>query len=359
LAVHAGWLALLYVACFFVWLWLPHRVRTWQVNTALALAASAGLAWAGRNPLWVPLASNLLYGVAVFSGNRSGPRLWPAVVGAALLLARILMIPPAGATPWSNLVTLLAIYIGAYGFYLRRQSQLLEKQRAEELREAYAALQAAHQQLVETTAEMAESRGREERLKIAADIHDGVGHHLTSLIIGLEALEVILPEDVETAKRRLPLLVGTARQALVEVREAVHARRASDADYGRDDVDQLLKSAASDGQWESDVQWTANPDEWNTATRMTVFRVLQESLTNVLRHAQARHVAVAIRELDDAVQVEIVNDGADDRPTRPGFGLNQMRQRCEAIGGTLNWSLGPGRRFTVTAVLPRQTGVPS
>lgn len=222
----------------------------------------------------------------------------------------------------------------------------------QELKAAYDELQATHRQLVETTHEVVGARAREERLQIAADIHDGVGHRLTSLIIGLESMEMMLPDDIDAAEQRLPALVTTARQALLEVRQAVHASQADDGEVDQDAFDQLMEAAARDGAWKLDVHWHADPAHWPPALRITLFRVLQESLTNTLRHAQATHVAVRIAAGDGEVALEVSDDGCLLGEVSPGFGLNHMQKRCQALGGMPTWSARAPHGFSVFARLP-------
>ncbi len=247
LAIHAGWFGAAWVLYYLIWLWLPTRIRTWPVNLLLGMVAALGLALASTLLHSSALTQNLLYPDAVFLAVQPGPGVWLWISGASLLAAGAFMTPNS-ATMFSHLLTLSTLFAVAYLLHLRRRARELDRQRTEELRLAYKSLQSTHQQLVDATAAIAEARAREERLRIAADIHDGVGHRLTSLIVGLESLELMLDDDLEAARTRVPTLLTTARQALGEVREAVHARETSGDDWDRRTFDALVQAAAVDGQ---------------------------------------------------------------------------------------------------------------
>ncbi len=351
LALRSNWLGVPYVAFFVGWLWLPPRFRTWRNSLMLGGLAALGLVLAARLPGTQPLAVVLLYPCAVFLASRapSGPSAWIGLAGLAA--SSILISPHLTAHLGGNLVVLGGVYIGTYGAKLRREARQLDRERVKELENAYAELQSTHQKLIETTAQVAESRAREERLQLAADIHDGVGHRLTSLIIGLEAVELMLPHDVNRAEERLPALVTTARQSLFEVRQAVHAREQG-KDLGMDAFQALVNDAATEGQWDPSVNWSGNPEHWPATVRLTLFRVLQESLTNILRYAKARHVTVDVVENETTVTMRIADDGALRQAPVGGFGLNHLKSRCRTLGGSFTWTAAKPHGLIITAQIP-------
>lgn len=346
------WLSMAYLIFYLVWLWLPWRFHTWRNDIILAAIAVSGLLIASRNPAWHSVTIMMLYPCAGLLARQVVPGVVPWITVLALMAVRYVLAPGDTVNSLANVVAVGGVYAGFYAGRVRREARELDRRRVQELKAAYDELQATHQQLVETTQEVMEARAREERLQIAADIHDGVGHRLTSLIIGLESMEMMLPDDVDAAEQRLPALVTTARQALLEVRQAVHASQADDGEVDQDAFDQLMQAAARDGAWKLDVHWHADPAQWPPALRITLFRVLQESLTNTLRHAQATHVDVRIAAGDGEVALEVSDDGCLLGEVSPGFGLNHMQKRCQALGGMLTWSARTPHGFTVCARLP-------
>lgn len=356
-AVHAAWLGIAYLVYYLLWLWLPAQVRTWPVNLILGALALAGLAAASRHVELIALTSSLVYPTAVFLASTTAPTAWVWLSAILLLSARAFIAWPEPSTIFNSLLNAGAIFAATYLFRLRNRARELDRQRTEELHQAYQSLRTAHQQLVEATAAMAEARAREERLRIAADIHDGVGHHLTSLIVGLESLELMLNDDWKAAQQYMPTLLATARVALAEVREAVHARESEDMALGREDFETLVTDTASGGHLTADMHWDANPDTWAAMVRIALYRILQESLTNVLRHARkASRVKVTVEDRDGRIQLTITDDGTMPEPIIPGFGLRHMQTRCEALGGSLHWKTEKPAGFTVTAVIPLEGG---
>lgn len=354
-AAHGPWLGVAYILFFIFWLWIPIRFRTWRNDLILAGIAVAGLTLAALNPEWRSLAEVLIFPIPGFLAHTAPtapptPWAWLSVLGLAV--ARVAMTPHVTVNITGPVVTLGGIFFGVYGSRIRREARELDRQRMVELEAAYGELQATHQQLVETTQAAAEARAREERLQIAADIHDGVGHRLTSLIIGLESMEMMLPRDMKAAQERFPDLLTTARQALSEVRQAVHASQEADEQFNQDAFLQLVDDAGRDGQWETAVCWQGDPVRWPAPIRITLFRVPQESLTNILRHAQANRVEIEVLEHANAVTLHVEDDGVLAGGLAPGFGLNQMQNRCLALGGTLTWEPRSPHGLVVTANIP-------
>lgn len=352
LAAHDPWLGIAYTLYFILWIWIPTRLRIWRNDLILAGIAAGGLIVVAANPEGRLMAEGMVFPIAVFLARKVPPTPWTWLSILGLAAVRTAMTPHVTMNTGGQLVTLGGIFFGVYGARIRGEARALDRQRVAELEAAYAELQSTHQQLVETTREVAEARAREERLQIATDIHDGVGHRLTSLIIGLESIEVMLPQDLEAAQDRLPDLVTTARQALSEVRQAVHATQESGDGFNQDAFRQLVDDAARDGQWETEVRWRGNPVRWPASLRITLFRVLQESLTNILRHAQAKRVKIEVLEYANAVMLRVEDDGVLADGLAPGFGLNQMENRCRALGGALTWAPRSPHGLVVTAHLP-------
>lgn len=354
-----GWLWRSYDAVFIGWVWLPLRYRNWRPTLILIFVCMAALIAASTEFSVTPIVPWIAMICAVFLASCAPPLFWGALSLVGLAVTELLFVPLG---PHQNVVadlmTLGGVYFGVLGARVRRESRRLDQARLVELEGAYRALSEAHQQLKETTAQVAESRAQEERLRIAADIHDGVGHRLTSLIIGLESIDVMLPDDVQTAKSHVPDLVTTARQALNDVREAVHASHTESGTFSRDTFDALVERAAHGAGWQAHIRWMAEPDNWPTSVRIALFRVVQEALTNILRHTRAHHVRLDFEDRPDAVTVRIQDDGELTSPLTPGFGLAQMRHRCQVLGGALTWDPHPPHGLTLQAVIPLEVKKP-
>lgn len=228
------------------------------------------------------------------------------------------------------------------------------------LRHAYLdAVQARAEHAERTREEEARLRVTEERMRIARDLHDVVAHHVSVMGIQAGAARRVLDSDPEKARDSLQTVEQTARTAIKELRGLLGVLRAdAEPDLrvnpGLDDLQELLDNARAAGlQVEHGVY--GDPREVSPAVALSAYRVVQEALTNVVKHADAERVDVRMRFLDSALELEISDDGRG-RPTAqsPGFGLVGMRERLAVHGGSLE--TGPRRDagYLVRASLPTE-----
>ncbi|SDP36007.1 Signal transduction histidine kinase [Lentzea jiangxiensis] len=196
-----------------------------------------------------------------------------------------------------------------------------------------------------------------ERMRIARDLHDVVAHHVSVMGIQAGAARRVLDSDPALARDALQTVEQTARTAISELRGLLGVLRADaepdlKAAPGLDDLPELLENARATGLDVSHGVYGA-PREVPSGVALSAYRVVQEALTNVVKHADAKHVDVRMRFLDSALEVEITDDGRG-RPsqTGPGFGLVGMRERLAVHGGSLE--AGPRREagYLVRASLP-------
>jgi signal transduction histidine kinase len=194
----------------------------------------------------------------------------------------------------------------------------------------------------------------EERTRLAREIHDGIGHQLTSLIIQLQALEIMLPDNPKEASELVSQLLPIARRAMAEVRLAV--REWSDDEMGLGLI--ALKGLVSQTQARSELHISFIQDseitEWPVDTSIVLYRILQESLTNILRHSCAKSVTVYIREKEDKIVLVVSDDGqyTGEIPLIPGFGLKGLMERCQKHGGSCSISPEKPHGLRIEAILP-------
>ncbi|WP_434445109.1 sensor histidine kinase [Lentzea sp. E54] len=196
-----------------------------------------------------------------------------------------------------------------------------------------------------------------ERMRIARDLHDVVAHHVSVMGIQAGAARRVLDSDPALARDALQTVEQTARTAISELRGLLGVLRAdADTDLkaapGLDDLPELLENARAAGLEVSHGVYGA-PREVPSGVALSAYRVVQEALTNVVKHADAQHVDVRMRFLDSALELEIADDGRG-RPatTGTGFGLVGMRERLAVHGGSLQ--AGPRRDagYLIRASLP-------
>jgi signal transduction histidine kinase len=205
--------------------------------------------------------------------------------------------------------------------------------------------------------ERARAAAAQEQLHMAQDLHDGVGHGLAVIAmqagVGLHVLE------------RDPAAARTALEAIRDsARESLDALRSELAELAGDPVPRRPRRGASDlkdlvdrvGATGTAVTVTGSPGQLPEEVDPLVYAVVQESLTNVLRHASATRASVRFDRNDRRVAVTVEDDGraADGRTDNPleGMGLRGMRTRVEAAGGTFSAGRRPAGGFAVRAELP-------
>ena len=197
-----------------------------------------------------------------------------------------------------------------------------------------------------------------ERRRIAAELHDLVGHSLTVVLLFLTGARRRVRDDPSNAEEALREAEEIGRRSLADIRRSVAALRegGGSADLqplaGLCDVPGLVDQARSAG---SDVglQFSGPLDQVEALTGLAVYRVVQESLANATKHAPGSAVRVRIDVDEKAVGVEVVDRGGSlGASSEGGVGLIGMRERVEALGGRLAAGPQPGG-WRVEAVLPR------
>jgi signal transduction histidine kinase len=201
----------------------------------------------------------------------------------------------------------------------------------------------------------------EERLRVARELHDVIGHTLTVVVLQAGAARRNWVTDPVRAKRALASLGTVAREGLSELLASLDTvgGSAASAPSGLmfQDVEALIEQARSAGVRVAFVP-EAIPPIVNPRLELTTYRVVQEALTNVMKHAPKSQAQVRIRLTTGSLHVEIVNSGPlRSRPrsaTRLGHGLSGMAQRVEANGGELRWGRDSSGGFAVRARLPTE-----
>jgi signal transduction histidine kinase len=197
----------------------------------------------------------------------------------------------------------------------------------------------------------------EERLRMAQDLHDGVGHGLAVIAMQAGAALHVLDQDPAKARENLEAIRATSKESLDALRAELAqmsgdpgARRPAP---GLDQLDGLLDRVRSGGLV---VECTGSVSGIGEAVSRTAYAVVQEALTNVLRHAQATHARVSFERRGERLLLTIADDGHGGPPTgqNEGMGISGMRSRIEAAGGTL--TVGPGAGgWRVRAILPDES----
>ena len=219
-----------------------------------------------------------------------------------------------------------------------------------------------------TRDEEARRRVGEERLRIARDVHDVVAHAMVAINVQAGVGAHLLDRDPEQARRTLQDIEKVSGEALSDLRSTLGMLRedATENDgapvrpaQGLRELDELGESLRTAGI-EVDLDVDPATATLPASVTSTGYRIVQEALTNVVRHAGGSHARVRVTRGDDALVIEVDDDGGDAgrrrAPPGAGQGVRGMRERAQAAGGTLEAGPQAGGGWRVVATLP--TGAP-
>ncbi|MFG1672734.1 sensor histidine kinase [Micromonospora sp. NPDC049282] len=317
--------------------------RRWPLPT-LAVAAAATTAYLMLGQPYGPIL--LSFFVAVYTVAAHRPVRTAAVAGAAVLAALVLYVlvgvrppGPVGLMP----VAAWVVVPFAVGVTVRLSREAAARSRTDEARRLADA----------------------ERLRVAREVHDVVGHGLAAIHLQAEVALHLLARRPEQAEAALTAISRTSKEALDELRVTLTVvRRAGGGDEAGTDerapapgLDQLphLRERLAGAGVPVTVETTGEPRPLPVAVDLAAYRVAQEALTNVLRHAGPATAAVRVGYASGEVTVEVTDTGRGRPATSDrsaGSGLAGMRERVTALGGTFDAGPAESGGFRVHATLP-------
>jgi signal transduction histidine kinase len=327
----------------------------WRRRNPLAVAAAVAtadvieVALVGSHDSIVFLAAFLLVPYSLAAHERSAARIAAGL--AALVCAggvsQAAQSSPGSARGWlSTVAGDLALIVVPFlvGLALRQQ-----RLRAD-------ALEQLAVQLEREREERARTAVAEERTRIARELHDEIAHAMSVIAVQADAAEGALARDPALVERPLLAIRETARGALADMRRVLGALRTGEQaqlapDFGLARLGSLLEQTRATGL-EVDVRIEGEPVPLPPSLDLAAYRVLQEGLTNVRKHAAAGRVEVVLRYGRDAVGVEVSDDG-DGAGTGGGSGrgLAGIRERVALLGG--EFVAGPRPQgFALRVTLP-------
>jgi signal transduction histidine kinase len=296
------------------------------------------------------------------------PRIGFRWVGLFTVVMAVLMI---GGYGWGMGLPLVLINAVAYFFVASYVAVIhwLETARREaetarqESQTLLAELQEAHRELQVYAAQVEELAAAQERNRLARELHDSVTQTIFSMTLTAEAARILLERDPTKAGAQIDRLLELAQSALAEMRSLIaHLRPKTVAEAGlipalrqhvaeRGSQDGLTVALNLEGYADEDTRLSPETEE-------ALFRIVQEALNNVVRHAQTDRAEVTLRLGDEAVSLLVEDPGVGFDPTHVSssashLGLTSMRERVRALGGTLEIESqsGAGTRIKVEAPL--------
>jgi signal transduction histidine kinase len=297
--------------------------------TSLPLAIAL-ISYASRCPLRESLAAAMVALAASFLGAwLRGTELTLASAGSHLFAVAAM--------------TAIGLFIGARRAY------------SEQLRERARGIERERELLAERAVD-------EERVRIARELHDAIAHHVSLLVVQAGAIRESLPLDSEP-RQVAESMASTGRQALEEMRSMLGVLRTSGHGVtverapqpGVADLPRLVEQTRL-ARLDTELRIDGPERPLPVGIDLSAYRIVQESLTNVIKHAGAAHATVLVRYLPEALELEVTDDGRGDVngavASTPGHGIVGMRERIALYGGDLH--VGPAAEggWRVKAVLP-------
>ncbi|MDQ0060520.1 helix-turn-helix transcriptional regulator [Paenibacillus harenae] len=194
----------------------------------------------------------------------------------------------------------------------------------------------------------------EERNRLSREMHDTIGHMLTSLIMGMESLRGSMVPGTE--KSKLDTLLSLTRAGFEDIRRHIHDIQTDQTDLPLPALlDDIARAFEQQTGVKIELEQSGDSIPVSRQGRFTFMRCLQETLTNSVRHGQADHIAVTLRFEKDRIALQIRDNGKGCEVLQPGFGLTGMRDRLEALKGSLQLQSDPRNGTIVTCFLPYQS----
>lgn len=345
-----------------------HRLGRWFVPLTLVIGVVPLLVgyywWPAENPLQSPFTMFFFVTVLLIAWEYQYRYVFAYVFG--LTVYQALVSPWPTHVPWTvpvgwlvlqGVMMLLAAYVTATLVSVQRQQRSA-------LAQAYEQQAAANEQLQQYATTLEELSISRERNRLARELHDTLAHSLSALTVQLEAVTVLWSSHPERARRLLDQASETARTGLAEARRALQALRASPLqDLGLIlAVRELAEAAAKRSGAQLEL---ALPDRLDRCPSPTVeqgvYRIAQETLENVIRHAGAHMIRVRLEQTGAEMTLTVEDDGqgvdletlqipgtdTDDR-----FGILGMQERAALIGGQLEISSQAGQGTSVRLTAP-------
>lgn len=290
-----------------------------------------------------PILSIISAGLVCFAWSR----IWVAVT---LVVQSVALLAILVAGDWDWVWPLVYVVMMVFAA-LMVETALREGKALDDAAEATSALERANERLTQANTELAEASRRlaqrsraEERLRIARDLHDALGHQLTALSLNLEVAGHLVqgPGASQVAECRT-----LAKHVLHDVRFTVSALRDP-----RPLTDELERLADLMPSLATSVEADPRLDAAQPLVAEAVLRIAQEGLTNAARHSGARHAWITAAPAGDEVVVEVRDDGRGTSTVVEGNGLRGMSERVHRLGGTLSWSSEPDEGFRLVARIP-------
>ncbi len=206
----------------------------------------------------------------------------------------------------------------------------------------------------------AEQRVQAERVHMARDLHDVIGHSISVISLHADVAREAIGNNEEEARQALAHIRAASSETMRELRATVKLLRSPTGEQPNRSITSLANLAtlienATGSGLRIDLERTGEVDKLPATVETAAYRIIQEALTNILRHANATQVSLRITVEADALRLQIRDNGnATRKSVQPGSGMTGMTERARLLGGTLTAQVEPTGGFVVNAMLPLQ-----
>jgi signal transduction histidine kinase len=349
-----------------IWIWwVPEEMGPKPFAAVMGLLLTLPLLWRRRAPLTSLLASMavllawtliaapqgallpllttlvLVFSLAMYSSIRT------AVAGLGVSAAVFAVEVASATNSFGDYVFVEAFLVGSW---LAGRAVRARQQRADELFDRTVRLEVEHEKkALEAVAN--------ERARIARELHDVISHSVSVMVVQAGAADQVLESDPDQTRRSLRSIQETGRQARIELRRLLGLMRSGEAPTlapqpGLAQLETLCEQLRELGL-QVDLEVRVERGKLSPGLDLTAYRIVQEALTNALKHGGSGHAQVYVRHDRDALEVEVVNDGrATVDEEHGGFGLIGIRERTALYGGELEHGRSNGGGYRLRARLP-------
>jgi signal transduction histidine kinase len=320
--------------------------RRGHPEAVVAVMAVTGLVFVALGNSAVALGPGVLVGIYTVAAYRPPARSVP--VASAATAAMLVAVAGSGAKV--DTMAADAIAFAVAWLVGERQRRALEEAVTERRRAA---------ELANTREQLARQAVIEERLRIARELHDIVAHAMSVITVQAGTARMVMDGSPDVAAEALSAIEAQSRQALHEMRRLLSVLRDDRANGAAlltparslADLDSLVDTAEASGL-RVELTCQGEPVALPAGAELAAFRIVQEALTNVCRHARASTAWVVVRYHPSEVVVEVSDDGVGCVPAGDGHGIVGMRERAALYGGDVEAGPRPGGGFRVQARIP-------
>jgi signal transduction histidine kinase len=282
------------------------------------------------------------------------PRNLRLVVNVAIVLTYAITLDLLAAN-WSLVWSGLPIFLAGQIFIIVFTQMAVSEEKARgEIEKLYNELEGANNRLREYALKVEELAITKERNRLAREIHDGLGHYLTTVFMQIQAARAVMKIDPQKGMDALGTAQNLTQEALIDVRRSVAALRDAPGDSLalQEEIQKMLKTCEGAGI-SANLQVIGSPRALTHQTLLTLYRAVQEGINNTCKHAHASCFEIKLDYSDiEKIKLELRDNGIGAEQFDGGFGLLGMRERVHMLNGDLSIQTTPGNGFTLDVLLP-------